>query len=74
MNIHLGMMGHGSMWGGGDKDPTVLRTFAGATTQGQEGSQWNLPENLTPYYRFPSYVTNLAPLSDFTPAMFTGWR
>jgi hypothetical protein len=70
VNIHLGMMGHGAMWGGGDKDPVVLRTFDGPNaTAGQEGSQWNLPDNLTPYYRFPSYVTNLPPLSAFTPAI-----
>jgi hypothetical protein len=70
VNIHLGMLGHGSMWGGGDKDPVVLRTFDGPNaTLGQEGSQWNLPSTLTPYFRFPSYVTKLAPLSQFTPAI-----
>jgi hypothetical protein len=70
VNIHLGMMGHGSMWGGGDKDPVVLRTFKGPNaTEGQEGSQWNLPDTLTPYYRFPSYVLDLPPLSAYTPAI-----
>ncbi len=70
VNIHLGMLGHGSMWGGGDKDPVVLRTFAGPNaTAGAEGSEWNLPDTLTPYFRFPSYVTGLAPLSQFTPAV-----
>jgi hypothetical protein len=70
VNIHLGMLSHGSMWGGGDKDPVVLRTFDGPdATLGQEGSQWNLPDTLTPYFRFPSYVTDLPPLSRFTPAI-----
>jgi hypothetical protein len=64
------MLGHGSMWGGGDKDIAVLRTFDGPdATLGQEGSQWNLPDTLTPYFRFPSYVTDLAPLSQFTPTI-----
>jgi hypothetical protein len=70
VNIHLGMLGHGSMWGGGDKDVVVLRTFNGPNaTEGAEGSEWNLPDTLTPYFRFPSYVKDLAPLSQFWPAI-----
>ena len=70
VNIHLGMLGHGAMWAQSDKDPVVLRTFAGPNaTEGQEGSEWNLPENLAPYYRFPSYVQDLPKLSAYTPAV-----
>jgi hypothetical protein len=69
VGIHLGMLGHGAMWGGGDKDIVVLRELAGATTLGAEGGSWNLPDNLKPFYRFPSYVRDLPPLShDFSTA------
>ena len=42
--IHLGMMGHGSLWGGGDQDIAVLREREGAATLGAEGISWNLTE------------------------------
>ena len=35
--IHLGMMGHGSLWGGGDQDIAVLREREGAATLGARG-------------------------------------
>ncbi len=59
VSIHLGMMGHGSDWGGGDRDIAVLRTVQ-ADTLGAEGFRWNLPDNVQPYYRFPAY-TNAVP-------------
>ncbi len=56
VSIHLGMLGHGAMWGGGDKDIATTREVAGAETLGQETFQWNLSPLLRRYYRFPSYV------------------
>ena len=69
VNIHLGMIGHGSMWGGGDKGYLILREQAGASTQGAESSNWNLPAADKPFFRFPSWVGSLPPLShDFPTA------
>ena len=67
--IHLGMVGHGSMWGGGDQDLVVLREQEGAETQGAEGAQWNLPSKVAPWYRFPTYVNSLPPLSRYVDEM-----
>ena len=39
--IQLGMVGHGSLWGGGDRDLVVLREREGAATLGAEGIRWN---------------------------------
>jgi type I phosphodiesterase/nucleotide pyrophosphatase len=59
VSIHLGMLGHGAMWGGGDRDIAAIREVVGADTLGDEGFDWNLTPNLTPYYRFPSYINNV---------------
>lgn len=69
VNIHLGMLGHGSMWGGGDSDLLILRELAGASTQGAEGGSWNIPQSDVPYFHLPSWVSTLPPLSrDFPTA------
>ncbi len=68
VNIHLGMLGHGRMWGGGDSDYLVLRELAGATTEGAEGGEWNIPDVDVPYFRFPAWVEGLPPLSADFPA------
>lgn len=57
--IHLGMLGHGSMWGGGDQDIAALREVVGAETLGAEGFEWNLTPVLQPYYRFPDYLNDV---------------
>lgn len=62
---HLGLIGHGALWGGGDRDIAVLRELEGAQTLGAEGLQWNLPDNLKPFYRFPAYANRLPPISDY---------
>ena len=67
VNIHLGMLGHGKMWGGGDSDLLVLRELAGASTEGAEGGSWNIPSADVPYFRFPVWVKDLAPLSSDFP-------
>ncbi len=68
---HLNMMGHGSMWGGGDRDIAVLRTPTGVGTgnEGTEGTEWNLQGKNAPFYTLPSYVNDLPPLSAYTPAL-----
>jgi hypothetical protein len=66
---HLNMEGHGSMWGGGDKDFAVLRTPTGGGNEGSEGTSWNLPKQEVPYFSFPSYVNDLPSLSTYTPAL-----
>jgi hypothetical protein len=59
VTIHLGMIGHGSMWGGGDRDIAVIREKLDADTLGAEGFEWNLPESLQRFYRFPRYVKDV---------------
>jgi len=63
--IHLGMMSHGSLWGGGDQDIAVLREREGAATLGAEGISWNLTSNVAPYYRMLPYVNDLPPITDY---------
>ncbi len=59
VSIHLGMLGHGAMWGGGDQDIAVIREQVGADTLGAEGFDWNLTPELMPYYRFPDYLNRV---------------
>lgn len=63
--IQVGMMSHGSLWGGGDRDIAVLREREGAATLGAEGISWNLTSNVAPYYRVPDYVNDLPPITDY---------
>lgn len=63
--IQLGMMSHGSLWGGGDRDIAVLREREGAATLGAEGISWNLTSNVAPYYRLPGYVNDLPSIGDY---------
>jgi hypothetical protein len=62
---HLGMMGHGGLWGGGDKDLAILRDVPGAETLGAEGITWNLLGKLRPYYRFAPYANDLPPITRY---------
>jgi hypothetical protein len=64
VSIHLGMLGHGSMWGGGDQDIAVIREKVGAETLGEEGFEWNLTPILQPYYRFPDYINDVGGFED----------
>jgi hypothetical protein len=59
VSIHLGMLGHGSMWGGGDQDIAAVREVVGAETLGEEGFEWNLTPALQPYYRLPDYLNEV---------------
>jgi hypothetical protein len=62
---HIMMMGHGSMWGGGDKDIAVTREKEFAATAGAESTTWNLTPDMAPFYDLPAYVNQLPPLSDY---------
>lgn len=64
VSIHLGMLGHGSMWGGGDKDIATTREVANAATLGAETFEWNLSPILRRYYAFPSYVNDVSGFQD----------
>jgi Type I phosphodiesterase / nucleotide pyrophosphatase len=59
VSIHGGMLGHGSMWGGGDKDLAIFRQASTGDTLTDESFQWNLPPILQPFYTFPSYVNQV---------------
>jgi hypothetical protein len=59
LSAHIGLLGHGSMWGGGDKDIAVTRENVGAITGGAETVTWNLAPHMAPYYTFPKYVNNV---------------
>jgi len=64
VSIHLGMLGHGAMWGGGDKDIAVIREKVGAETLGAEGFEWNLTPVLQPFYRFPDHINDVPGFED----------
>jgi hypothetical protein len=72
VSIHLGMLGHGAMWGGGDRDVAVIRERVGADTLGAEGFDWNLTPELTPYFRFPSYINRVGGFDEDVRAVDAG--
>ncbi len=65
LSAHLMMMGHGSLWGGGDKDLAVAREAQFGPTAGAESDVWNLTPAMAPYYTFPSYVNSLPPVTTY---------
>jgi hypothetical protein len=50
---HLGMIGHGATWPGGDRDVAVMHVGGGA-----EGP-WDLPPGDAPFFTFPSYANSV---------------
>ena len=60
---HVNMLGHGSMWTGGDRDLAVLRTSS--ESEGAEGDSWNVQSQVEPYFRFPAYVNDLPGLESY---------
>jgi hypothetical protein len=58
-DIHLGMLGHGSFWNGGDRDVALTRSTTDKRTATDEGTQWNLPPVLQPYYRLAGYANHV---------------
>lgn len=59
VSIHLGLIGHGAMWGGGDKDIAAIREVANSQTLGAETYRWNLSSLLERYFRFPTYLNDV---------------
>jgi hypothetical protein len=57
-DIHLGMLGHGSFWGGGDRDVAMTRSPPERGTSTAEGDVWNLPKEDAPYYHLPPYLNS----------------
>jgi hypothetical protein len=60
---HLGMLGQGAALPGGVRHIAVLKRQNAPVTG---NSWWTLPPSLGSYYRFPSYVNQLPPLSTYT--------
>jgi hypothetical protein len=58
-DIHLGMLGHGAFWNGGDRDIALTRSAALKQTATTEGETWNLPEELLPYYKLADYANEV---------------
>jgi hypothetical protein len=56
-DIHLGMLGHGSFWNGGDRDIAMTRSPDVKTTSTAEGDVWNLPKEEAPYYTLPDFLS-----------------
>jgi arylsulfatase A-like enzyme len=54
---HLYMMGHGSMWGHGDRDIAVLRPPIFESDP--SGARWRLPDDVRPFFTFPRYVNGV---------------
>jgi hypothetical protein len=69
LSAHIMMIGHGSLWGGGDRDLAVAREAQFGPTAGAESDVWNLTPSMTPYYTFPSYVNTLPPVTAYTRAL-----
>lgn len=59
VDIHFGMLGHGSFFGGGDRDIALTRSVIGGETLTDEGFEWNLPEHDAAYYRLPAYANDV---------------
>jgi hypothetical protein len=69
LSAHIMMIGHGSLWGGGDKDLAVAREAQFGPTAGAESDVWNLTPAMAPYFTFPSYVNTLPPVTAYTRAL-----
>ena len=59
VDIHFGMLGHGSFFSGGDEDIALTRSVIGGETLTDEGFEWNLPEREAPYYRLAEYANDV---------------
>ncbi|HJR99149.1 MAG TPA: alkaline phosphatase family protein [Actinomycetota bacterium] len=59
VDIHFGMLGHGSFYSGGDRDIALTRSVIGGETLTDEGFEWNLPERDAPYYQLAGYANDV---------------
>jgi Type I phosphodiesterase / nucleotide pyrophosphatase len=60
--IQLGLIGHGTMWEGGDADLAVLKSPGGFN---DSGAFWGLQGSVSPFFDFPEYVNDLPPLAAY---------
>ena len=58
VNIHFGMMSHGSFFTGGDRDIGTTRSVTDPGTLTDEGFEWNLPHQIQAYYTLPAYAND----------------
>lgn len=63
---HVSMMSHGALWNGGDRDIVVMRQQVGGDTGGAEAVEWNLPDEMRNYFRFPGYANDVSSIDRFT--------
>jgi hypothetical protein len=68
-DIHMGMLGHGSFWNGGDRDIAMTRSPDVKSTSTAEGDVWNLPKEEAPYFTLPDYVNDVPGFQDDIDAM-----
>jgi predicted AlkP superfamily pyrophosphatase or phosphodiesterase len=66
LGSHSMMMSHGSLWNGGDRDISVMRQAVDAATGGAEAVEWNLPDLMRVYYRFPQYANEVSSIDAFS--------
>ncbi|MGZ8631780.1 MAG: alkaline phosphatase family protein [Actinomycetota bacterium] len=59
VDIHFGMLGHGSFFSGGDRDIALTRSVIGGETLTDEGFEWNLPEREAAYYQLAGYANDV---------------
>ena len=59
VDIHFGMLGHGSFFTGGDRDIALTRSVVGGTTLTDEGFTWNLPPRDAAYYKLANYANDV---------------
>ena len=59
VDIHFGMLGHGALFTGGDRDIALTRSVTGGDTLTDEGFTWNLPERDAAYYKLASYANDV---------------
>jgi len=59
VDIHFGMLCHGSFFSGGDRDIALTRSVIGGETLTDEGFEWNLPEREAPYYQLSGYANEV---------------
>ena len=68
-DIHLGMLGHGSFWNGGDRDIAMTRSPDVKSTSTAEGDVWNLPKEEAAYYHLPDYLNDVPGFQDDIDAL-----
>jgi hypothetical protein len=59
VDIHFGMLGHGSFFTGGDRDIALTRSVIGGETLTDEGFEWNIPPRDAPYYELADYANDV---------------